>query len=304
MTLPTVTVVVPTRDRPVLLDRAVRSVLEQDYAGDIECIVVSDQEDPHVPDVATRAGRSLRAVPNTRTPGLAGTRNTGYLLAAGDLVATCDDDDEWLPGKLAAQVRLLAAHPDTVLAATGILVHHAGRDIPRPAGAEPLGFADFLRDRHMEVHPSTYLARRSAVVSGFGLVDEEIPGSYAEDYEWLLRATRSGPVRCVPEPLVRVHWHSSSFFASRWATIDDALTWLLDRVPEFDTQPRGRGRIEGQLAFANAALGRRRTAMGHVRAALRRHPTNRQAWAALPVLAGVVSADRVVELGRRFGRGV
>ncbi len=302
--LPMISVVVPTRDRPALLHRAVTSILGQDYEGVIECIVVFDGTDPHVLDVPTGDTRRLRTAVNNRTPGLAGNRNTGYLLAEGEFVCACDDDDEWLPGKLAAQVDLFRRYPDTSLSATGIVVHFEGRDIPRRASPEPLHLADFLRDRRMEVHPSTYMTRRDAVVAGFGLVDEEIPGGYAEDYEWLLRAARTGPVRCVPQNLVRVHWHNASFFTSRWKTIDEALVWLLEKVPEFQDEPRGLGRIQGQLAFANAAMGERRRALGYARRALRHRPTNRQAWASLPVAGRLITADRVVELGRRFGRGI
>ena len=307
----TVSVIIPTRERPELLRRAVRSVLAQEYAGRIECLVVVDSPDTPLPNLAdlvpgtaAEGRRTVRVLRNARTPGLAGTRNTGYLAAEGPYLASCDDDDEWLPGKVAAQVALIERHPDTSLVATGIVVHLAGRDLPRDADPRPLTFEDFLADRRMEVHPSTYLTRRAAVLEGFGLVDEEIPGGYAEDYEWLLRAARTGPVRCVPQRLVRVHWHEGSFFTSRWQMIDEALTWLLEQVPEFSTVPRGLGRVEGQLAFANAALGRRRQALSWAGRALRHHPTSRQAWASLPVAGGLVSADRVVSLARRHGRGV
>jgi glycosyltransferase involved in cell wall biosynthesis len=301
---PSVTVVVPTKDRPLLLVRALRSVLGQEYDGDIECIVVFDQDETHEPSVPTSAGRTVRVVRNARTAGLAGSRNTGYVLATGELLAACDDDDEWLPGKLEAQVTLLLSHPEASLASTGIVIRYDGRDIPRDAQSAELSFDDFLQDRHMQVHPSTYLARRTAVVDGYGLVDEEIPGGYAEDYEWLLRASRTGNVVCVQQRLVRVHWHAASFFTSRWDMIDEALTWLIEREPAFARSSRGLGRIEGQLAFANAARGRRRVALRWFGSAVRHHPTSRQAWAALPVAARLVSADRVVAAGRRLGRGV
>src|SRR5919109_2579610 len=79
-TPPTVSVVVATRERPDLLRRAVRSILEQDYTGVVECIVVADGGDP--PDPAELAGgdattRRLVVTTNGRTPGLAGARNAG-----------------------------------------------------------------------------------------------------------------------------------------------------------------------------------------------------------------------------------
>ena len=43
---PSVSVIIPTRDRPDFLRRAVRSVIEQDYAGRVEAIVVFDGSEP------------------------------------------------------------------------------------------------------------------------------------------------------------------------------------------------------------------------------------------------------------------
>ena len=112
--------------------------------------------------------------------------------------------------------------------------------------------AALLRDRMTELHPSTFLIRRAALLDGIGLVDEEIPGSYAEDYEFLLRAARSAPLLNLPTPYVLVHWHKRSYF-SGGGNHRDALQWLLDRYPEFGTQPRGEARVAGQIAFARAA---------------------------------------------------
>jgi hypothetical protein len=42
---PTVAVVVPTRDRPALLERAIRSIMGQSYPGNIDCVVVFDSRD-------------------------------------------------------------------------------------------------------------------------------------------------------------------------------------------------------------------------------------------------------------------
>lgn len=303
-TWPTVTAVVPTHNRPVMLRRAVQAILEQEYPGRVECVVVFDKSTPVPLDLAPPPGRSLVLIENDRTPGLAGARNAGVLAASGELVAWCDDDDEWLPGKLAAQVDLLAAEPSAALVATGILINYRGRDIERLAPSSPTQFHDFLRSRHMEIHPCTFLARRSAVLDTIGLVDEDIPGGYGEDYEWLLRATRSGPVVSVPRALVRIYWHESSFFAGKWRTISEGLQYLLARYPEFEREPAGLARVQGQIALAHAALGERRRAVTWACRALRRSRRARHAYAALAVSSGAVGADRLVVLARRFGRGV
>ena len=301
---PTVTAVVPTRDRPELLLRALRSIVAQDYPGTIECIVVFDGCEPTELDLELPPNRLLRVLTNTRTPGLAGNRNTGYLAATSDYVGSCDDDDEWMPTKLSAQVALLESRPDASIAATGMLVNYHGEDIPRLAPTHDLTLQDFLRSRYAEVHSSALLMNRHTMIDKIGLFDEELPGSYGEDYEILIRGSRSGPVVCVPDALTRVYFHDQSFFVSRWRMIDEALTVLLDRVPEFAEEPVGMARIEGQLAFANAAMGRRKKAVRYATRALRKDPRGQRGYAALLVASRLVSADRVVSMARQRGRGI
>ena len=80
---PSISVVIATRDRPELLRRAVRAVVDQTYDGPIECVVVFDQvpldDQPRHGDAG--AHRPC-AITNTRTPGLAGARNAGIDAAA------------------------------------------------------------------------------------------------------------------------------------------------------------------------------------------------------------------------------
>ena len=301
---PAVTVVVPTKDRPYLLRRAVQTVVEQDYPGEVHCLIVFDGTTPEAPDVTLPVGRTLRTLVNTRTPGLAGNRNTGYLAAQGEYVAACDDDDEWFPDKLRAQIELLSCRPDASGAGTGSLFHFEGKDTPRPADLPELTFAELLERRHPEVHASSFVFRRRRLLDEIGLVNEKLPAGYGEDFELLLRATKVGPFVCVQRPLVRAHQHRSSFFAERWHNIDDALSYLIDLVPEFADAPDGLARMEGQRAFAKAALGERREATWLAVRALRRSRSSRQAWAALLIAAHLVSAERVLAMARRAGRGI
>ena len=57
-------------------------------------------------------------------------------------------------------------------------------------------------------------------------------------------------VRTVPRVGVVVRWHKQSYFTSRWDTMAQGLTWLLERYPEFATVPAGEARVAGQVAFA------------------------------------------------------
>lgn len=301
VTWPSVSVVVATRDRPAMLERAVRSILNQSYDGDIECVVVFDQSAPITLPVEVHAGRKLHLVVNTRTPGLAGARNTGITSSDGVLIAFCDDDDEWRADKLRLQAMQLESSA-ACFVGSGIRIHHSGNVVER-LPPHSVQLSQLVRERVTALHPSTFLVRRSAL-RNIGLVDEDIPGSYGEDYDWLLRAARLGPIVSVEQPLVNVYWHDQSFFAERWQAIADALSYLLRKHPELNADPHGLARIQGQIAFAQAALARRSSACQVSWRALRNNPMERRAYLALAVASGIVSTRSIVRYANRSGRGI
>lgn len=314
---PSVTAVVPTLgDRSDLLAQTLKAIAGQDYPGSLECLVVTDRKSDDIShadgDVdrweRTRAlaeAAGARILENQRTPGLAGTRNTGILAARGELVANCDDDDYWLPGKLRAQVPLLISEPSAALVCCGITLEYGETLIQRVHPARVVTFRDLLRSRIAALHVSSFVSWRSAVLDGVGLVSEEIPRSRSEDYEFMLRAARYGPVLNVPEPLVYVRWHKERrAMYGRWPIVAKALPWILERYPEFRTVPAGYARIAGQTAFAAAASGDRSASLKWVRRTLAANPREARAYIALGVMSGLVNPDAVLRWLHRRGRGL
>jgi glycosyltransferase involved in cell wall biosynthesis len=299
-----VSAIVPTRDRPDMVERAVRSILGQDYPGPVECVVVYDRGEPRIPDVPVPEGRTMRAIANTRTPGLSGSRNSGILASEGELVAHCDDDDEWLPSKLRRQVEATLAHPEASVVATGIHIHWGKRVITRLPLRTRITFEDLLRSRVKEVNSSNLLVRRSTLMERIGLLDETLPGSHAEDYDFLLRAARHGPIVVVPEPLARIHWHRDSYFSDQWGTLAAALIELLRRYPEFRRTRPGYARICGQIAFARAATGERREAARWIARTIGADWREGRAYLAGAVAGGLVPARTVLQLAHQFGKGI
>ncbi|MEO8328606.1 MAG: glycosyltransferase family 2 protein [Candidatus Nanopelagicales bacterium] len=308
--VPDVDVVVPTRDRPELLRQCVRAILNQEYAGPIRVLVVYDQSEVDQDLVnATDIGvdgtsRRLEVLANTRTPGLAGARNTGIEAANAELVAFCDDDDQWLPGKLQRQVDALSHDPGAEFVCCGIEVAYDDSVHVRVLTRHQITLRDLLRDRLTELHPSTFLMRRKAVIDGFGLVEENIPGSYAEDYEFLLRAARQHIIANVPHVGVRVLWSKGSYFTARWETMRTALQWLLERYPEFHQVRAGEARVFGQIAFASAAEGRGKDAWRWAGRTIRRNPTEARAYLALGVATKLLKPDTVLRRLHQSGRGI
>ncbi|GGK95219.1 glycosyl transferase [Planomonospora parontospora subsp. parontospora] len=301
--LPTVSVVVATRDRPLLLAKAIESIMGQNYEGDIECVVVYDQVPPDTSMERSDPHRSVVVVGNDRSPGLAGARNSGALRSRGELLAFCDDDDEWLPGKLSAQVSLLESRRADV-AVSGIYVLFDGRSTARVADESSLTVLQLARRRVMEAHPSTVLVRREAFFDRIGPVDEEIPGSYGEDYDWMLRAAAAGPIAAVEEPLVRVLWGSQSFFQRDWRMVVDGLEYLAGKHEILRADPRASAKITGRQAFAFAALGDRRQALRLAWRTFRSNWRQPRSYLVLMMTAGLLRPDFMLRTAHSRGRGI
>ena len=308
---PSVGVIIPTRNRPELLARAIDAVAEQDYAGAVRTVVVFDQATPDY--LLARGGdRPLMVLVNTRTPGLAGARNTGILALDTDLVAFCDDDDTWAPGKLTRQVAELG---DGEFATCAMNVRYGESLTPRLAGLDRVTLAHLVRSRMAMLHASSFLIRRDALGAdsrtaepqsrdGLGLVAEDAPGSQNEDWDLLLRAARRAPIRHVDEPLIEVAWGRTSFFAHQYDTKISSLRWMMARHPEIGHDGVGAGRVYGQLACWSAARGDRNEAMQYARQAVRSNWREPRAAIALAALSGVVRVESVLGALHKRGRGI
>lgn len=302
---PLVSVILATRGRPELVRESISAVVGQTYQGRIECIVVHDQEemDPTLGALGTE-GHSVTVMANRRAPGLAGARNTAVECAAGLFVATCDDDDVWHPTKLEKQIDMLASQPDLLVVGSGIrLLFPAGKVVEWPARAERITRAMLLSSRVKEMHSSTLVMRRDAFAK-VGAYDELLPFGYAEDYDWVLRASRVGRLGAVREPLADIRKDVPSWYRGRAEMTAAALPYFLNKHPEISSSRRGHARILGQIAFAKSVHGERSTAARLAARALTRWPLSTHAYLALVHVATRVDPARVQSLARRYGRGL
>lgn len=300
---PSVTAVIPAHARPDELRAAISAVRAQEYQGDIDVIVVFDRAEPDL-DLVHTGPRKVRVIANSRTPGLAGARNTGILEATGDLIAFCDDDDTWEPGKLIRQVESLAANPTAHLVTTAIVVDYESHSTVRRAGSDRIQHSDLTRSRMSMLHSSTLLFRSDALRGELGLISEEVPGSQNEDWDILLRSSAIHPVVNVDEPLVRVAWGRASHFSRRWDTKIASSEWILEHHPDVAADDKGAARLMGQIAFAHACSGHRRLAWQWTGRSLRRHPLEWRAFVSAAVAILPRSGEWVLSGLHRVGRGV
>lgn len=192
-----VSAVIPTRGRPELLLRAVRSVLAQTLR-EIEAVVVIDGQDSateHALELLAREDGRVRVIALPESVGGSDARNRGVAEASGKWIAFLDDDDEWLPGKLEAQIEAVAASTAPVVIGTcKIIARTPGNDYvwPRrmPEPGEPI--CEYLLARRTlsrgegSIQTSTFFVRRSLM-----LAQPFKSGQLKhQDTEWLLRVGR------------------------------------------------------------------------------------------------------------------
>ncbi len=100
--LPPVSCICLTYGRPHLLNEAIASFLQQDYAGEKELIVLNDYE-PQTLSFAHPEVRVINLPKRVRTVGE--KMNMAVALAAHDLLFVWDDDDIYLPHRLSFSVQ-------------------------------------------------------------------------------------------------------------------------------------------------------------------------------------------------------
>jgi len=212
--VPLVTVVIPTRNKPSIVLRAIRSALRQTLEA-IEVIVVVDGPDEATAQAVGGVADSrlfIRFL--SRNVGPAEARNAGVEEARGQWVAFLDHDDEWLPNKLDIQLRTAQEstfqHP--IVSCRLIKRSETSDDVlpwRLPGSDEPM---------------CEYLFRRTRLFGGEGLVPSstifttrelllKVPFRAAsrrhDDIDWLLRAAvlDDTKVQFVTEPEPLAIWH-------------------------------------------------------------------------------------------------
>src|SRR6478672_690678 len=187
----TVSLIIPTFNRPHLLPKAVESAR---LAGNaVEIIVVDDASSDSTATVCAGLP-NIKYVRLDRNQGVAGARNVGLLESRGDFIAFLDDDDLRLPGSLDYQVSLLAAHPDAGFVAGGVvLANHEG--VPTGEVAVPLGQNGdlFWKVLALDVHliPASVVVRKDCFLR-VGIFNRNLAG--IDDWDMWTRIAEVRPV--------------------------------------------------------------------------------------------------------------
>jgi glycosyltransferase involved in cell wall biosynthesis len=147
--LPKVSVLVLAHNYGRFLAEAVESLVSQDYAGEVEVIVIDDGSTDETPQVASDLQWAypdrIRYI-RQENQGVAGAANTGLAAATGELIAFHSADDVTLPGKVRRQVEILATRPEVGLVYGDMAVTDARLNVITPSFWESQGIVPVRGD--------------------------------------------------------------------------------------------------------------------------------------------------------------
>jgi glycosyltransferase involved in cell wall biosynthesis len=121
-----VSVIIPTHNRALSLQKAVQSVLAQTIQ-DFEIIIVNDASTDSTAvylESLIHIDTRIQVITNTESLCGSQSRNLGIELSRGQWLAFLDDDDIWMPEKLEIQLQTLAANPNAVAVTCGYSINY------------------------------------------------------------------------------------------------------------------------------------------------------------------------------------
>lgn len=252
---PDITVIIPVRNRPEQLLRALRSVLAQDTRP-ARLIVVDNASTDSTAQAAAEWLKSHPEVAGTATllteteSGAPAARNRGLMQADTHLTVMLDSDDELLPGYLRRVTDLFAAQPDLELCYCDRML----RDSDGWTDVKAVGDDDLLRGHLLHcslqtdaVTAATDLLRRA------GAYDTSLPrwNDYELGVRLLLESRRT--LRLTGAPGVLIHPQPDSITGTSYSRDAVLLERALDTI-DADLLKAGRTHERRYVAARRAIL--------------------------------------------------
>lgn len=201
--MPKVSVIIPTYNRAHLIQKSIRSVLNQTYKN-LELIIVDDSTDDTEIKVKEIKDERLIYIKNQQRMGVSKARNMAIEISTGELIAFQDSDDEWYPDKLEKQVNLLMnSSPDTAAVYCGMEIIDASTNKKLDVVVPEIDFRkSFTQDGLLQTPATQTVVIKKSVLNEVGYFDERLKA--AEDTELAVRVSKNYKYAFVNEPLIKV----------------------------------------------------------------------------------------------------
>jgi glycosyltransferase involved in cell wall biosynthesis len=294
VSVPSVSVVIPTLGRWSLLEKAVEAARNQ-TGVDVQIVVSLDGEvaSGGYKEFEFLVGDDVIVLPSWERRGVSATRNAGLAVAEGDWVALLDDDDLWAPDKLERQLAAIARggadwayssalQVDELLVPVSLDEAPPVEDLPR----------DMLTHNPIPACASNIIARTDLARSI--AFDPQL--SHFADWDFAVRLIAGAPAARVDDVLVCYVLHPQGMHIARLKGVEPELRYLRARHRD-EGRDLGSVTVTRWIANGHRKSGRRgRAAVAYLRGALR-HRSGGDVVRAGAALLG----ERAMRLGSRRG---
>ncbi len=282
---PHFSIIIPTYNRPQLLQRAIKSVLTQSFEN-YEIIVVDDGSNKDIASVIENfCDHRIIYFRHEQSRGASAARNTGIQNARGTWLSFLDDDDEFLPHFLSKTFdRLQAASEETGFCWCGIqrvwdrehgeeIVDETTFQEYDPSGVQP-------ELQYLSVGTNYGLTVRNACFREIGGFSEEL--SSVVDTDLLFRLGKKYKYTIVPDVLVKYHFHAgeqlTDISIQRAESLDRVISKHLDVLRK---SPRHLLNFYRNSAAIYYQLGNRTRGRKRIFSMLKLSPVRWRSWKSL-----------------------
>jgi glycosyltransferase involved in cell wall biosynthesis len=193
-----ISVVIPTFNRLIYLERAIKSVLNQTISVN-EIIIVDDGSDDGTSEFIHFNYPNLKYIFQSNS-GVSAARNTGIKAASSNWIAFLDSDDAWVTNKIQKQITELELNPEMNFCHSNEIWIRNGSEIKQKNTHKKFGGLIF--DKCLDkcrISPSTVICRKSLLINLKGFDEDFL---ICEDYDLWLRVTSQNPVLYIDKPLI------------------------------------------------------------------------------------------------------
>jgi glycosyltransferase involved in cell wall biosynthesis len=208
--LPRISIVTPSLNQGLYIERTIRSVLDQQYP-DLEYIIVDGGSSDGTIDILKKF-RSQVSWTSEKDRGQSHAINKGLALSTGEVCAFLNADDLYEPGALERVGEFFSTHPERYwLTGRCRIIDADDREIRKPVTAYKNfwlygGSYTVLNVLNYISQPATFWRRR--ILREMGPLDENL--YYGMDYDYWLRIGKRYRLETMPQYLASFRVHSSS----------------------------------------------------------------------------------------------
>ena len=228
-----VSVIIPTFNRAHTILRALKSVLTQERVAS-EIFVIDDGS---TDETRSLIESTCQKEPNVQylfqpNQGPSAARNLGIRKSRAPYVAFLDSDDEWLPGKLGAQLQFFESYPNFLICQTEEIWIRNGRRVNPMKKHKKFGGLIFEACLPLSIVSPSCVMMRRPFFDQVGLFDETFPA--CEDYELWLRTSARFPIGLMEQPYVMKYGGHSDQLSRTLPVMDQFRIRALLKLLESD----------------------------------------------------------------------